>query len=806
MNNATLTRVALAGLIFSLQGAARSADPPRSDKTPISDNVALVEITAPTQARILIDGGHETSSREVTFGSLKKGQLAQHELTAQFSSGGTVSKTLLLRGGSRYCVLLRDPRTSDPQIVVQAGQFGAIWSVAFSPDGKKCLTGSEDGTAVLWDAATGAILRTFSGHRENVMSADATSSVAFSRDGKSILTASWAEPAILWDAKTGNKLRTFEGYRCAAFSPDGRRVLTGSEDKTATLWDCTTGKSLRQFEGDPAARNKRIAAAAQQDPRQEAEVRAVAFSADGKRVLTGEAGNQAILWDAETGKQLRTFKGHQNLLNSVAFSPDGRSILTGSSDNTAILWDAATGARLRTFSEHARGVGFFFPESHDVSSVAFSPDGNSILTGSWDQTAILSDVGTGKTLRVFKGHNDHVTSVAFSPDGKRALTGSREGRAILWDVSSGSRLVTFEGNDQAGVTSIALSPDERLLLAGYADSKAVAWDTVVGARRSTFLTHQRDVVSVAFSPDGKQVLTGSIDGGILWNSLTRDKLRTFKESVRSAAFSPDGKSVLTWQYIGGKFCQAPVLWDAASGKRVRGFPADDQTCVAFSPDGKQILFGHYDGTVSLWDMATGSLRRTLKEGRGTVGPVAFSPDGKLALIGFGNGSMAVWNVGSNDRPREFAAHARCIGLAAFSPDGKQVLAGCNDKIVLWDAATGDKLRTFEGDRMVAVRALQFLANGRFVASGTDDGNVRVWDIATGDELCRLIALAGDDWLVVTPEGLYDGSPGGLRKVTYRFNNELSVVPAEKLNKDFRQPGLLARLLKGERLQTPEPHR
>jgi WD40 repeat protein len=788
----TLTRVAVAALIFSLKGAARSADPPRSDKTPISDNVAVVEIAAPAPTRILIDGKHEKSSR-VTFGPLKKGQLAQHELTAQFASGETVSKTLLLRGGSRYHIPLRDPRAALPEIVVQTGHFGGVWSVAFSPDGKQVLTGSGDRTAILWDAATGTMLRTFSGYQNNVMS------VAFSPDAKSILTASWDKTAILWDAKTGKKLHTFEGYDCAAFSPDGRWVVTGSLDKSATLWDCATGKRLRQFEGDPEARKKRQAF------REQAEVTAVAFSADGKRVLTGEAGNQAIVWDAETGEQLRTFKGHRGLVASVAFSPDGKSILTGAWDNTAILWDAATGAKIRTFSEHARGAGVFFPNRHYVTSVAFSPDGKSILTGSWDRTAVLSDVSTGKTLRIFKGHDDHVTSVAFSPDGKRVLTGSRESRAILWDVSNGNRLVTFEGRYEATVASIALSPDERLLAAGYRDGKAALWDTATGTGLGTLDTQQRFLASVAFSPDGKQMLTGSMDGAILWNSVTRDKLRTFKGSVQSAAFSPDGKTVVTWDYAwsGEPFARAPMLWDAATGAKLRTFKAENrtETCLAFSPDGKQILIAYYNGTVGLWDAATGNKLGTFKEDRGTVTSVAFSPDGKCVLTGFGNGTALLWSAGMKEKLREFAGHKSYVQSVAFSPDGKQVLTGSKEQtIVLWDAATGNKLRTFAAGQIGSLRCVVFSPNGRFILSGSDDGTARVWDIASGDELCRLIALAGDDWLSVTPEGLFDGSPGGIRKLTYRIKNELSVVPAEKLNKDFQHRGLLARLWKGERPQ------
>jgi WD40 repeat protein len=392
-----LAQTAVAALIFSLQGSARSAEPQRTGKAPVSDNRTVVEIAAPAGAQIIVDGQDKKSAREVTFGPLKAGQLAKHELSARFSSGGTVSKTLLLRGGLRYRVSLRDPGATVPELVLQTGHFGGVWSVAFSPDGKSVLTGGTDNAAILWDAATATVVRRFVGHTGGI------ESVAFSRDGKWILTGSSDDTAILWDAATGTKLRVFRGgHGRVALSPDGRFVLMDSPDKTATLWDVATGKVVRSFEGDPVARRRRMAAAEKQEPRQQAEVEAVAFSADGKRVLTGEAEEQAILWDTTTGEQLRTFRGHRRLIRSVAFSPDGKTILTGAWDNTAILWDADTGAKLRSINVHARGLSFFFPENHYVTSVAFSPDGKSVLTGSWDCTAVLTNLATGKEI-VFKG-------------------------------------------------------------------------------------------------------------------------------------------------------------------------------------------------------------------------------------------------------------------------------------------------------------------------------------------------------------------------------------------------------------------
>ncbi len=176
--------------------------------------------------------------------------------------------------------------------------------------------------------------------------------------------------------------------------------------------------------------------------------------------------------EAKFGKQIRVFEVQIRSVLSVAFSPDGRRVLTGLSDHTAVLWDTDTGAQIRVFKGH-HGV---------VTSVAFSPDGKRVLTGSDDYTAILWNVGTGQQLHVFTAQ--YLTSVAFSPDGKRVLTGSVNGTAILWDADTGLQRHVFMGN--SAVFSVAFSPDGKRVLTGLGDHTAVLWDADTGAQIRTF--------------------------------------------------------------------------------------------------------------------------------------------------------------------------------------------------------------------------------------------------------------------------------------------------------------------------------
>src|SRR5262245_36518890 len=258
---------------------------------------------------------------------------------------------------------------------------GTVYSVTFSPDGKRMATGSDDGAVRLWDAATGQELLNVNGHTGFI------SSVAFSPDGKRLAIGSSDHTVRLWDAATGQELLTLKerlGYALSvAFSPDGKRLATGGVNRTAKLWDAATGQKLLTFEHYAET---------------------VAFSPDGKRLVTGGGEYTVKLWDAATGQELLALREETDKFRSVAFSPDGKRLATGSMDHTVRLWDAATGQELLTIKGH----------SNSVFSVTFSPDGKRLATGGSDRTVRLWDAATGQELLTLKGHWNSVWSVAFS--------------------------------------------------------------------------------------------------------------------------------------------------------------------------------------------------------------------------------------------------------------------------------------------------------------------------------------------------------------------------------------------------------
>jgi WD40 repeat protein len=335
-------------------------------------------------------------------------------------------------------------------------------------------------------------------------------------------------------------------------------------------------------------------------------VNAVAYSPDGKTILTGN--KNAQLWDAATGKAIGA-PFYALVATAVAYSPDGKTILIASAGLTAHLWDVTTRQEIGEPLRHRRSV----------IAVAFSPDGKKVLTGSVDKTACLWNAATGEPIGVPLQHQKPVRTVAYSPDGKTVLTGSGEdlggnGEAQLWDVLTG-RPIGLPLRHEGGVNAVAYSPDGKIVLTGSSDKSACLWDAVTSKPMGAPLQHQASVRAVAFSRDGKTILTGSGDllaaGGKarLWDAATGKPIGApldLPNAVNGVAWSPDGKTVLTGS--GTVFGKGEIgLWDAATGEPV-GAPFRHQgkvTAVAFSPNGKTVVTGSSGKTAQLWDALTG---------------------------------------------------------------------------------------------------------------------------------------------------------------------------------------------------------
>ena len=329
---------------------------------------------------------------------------------------------------------VRSSSTSDPtrtwvaltgEVLVVLRHESSVASAAWSPDGTRIVTASQDGKAHVWSTATGEEILELTGHARSVRSA------AWAPDGTRIVTASWDQTARVWDAATGKELRKLEGpgilrrhpSGCPVFYPwgavsaawscDGTRIVTTSSSWTAEVWDTATYAMLGTLEGH------------------EGQVHSAAWSPDGKRIVTVSEDKSARVWDTATHSILRKLEGHTKSVTSAAWDPDGKRIVTASEDNTARVWDAATYTMIHKLEGHME----------KITSVAWSPDGTRIVTASADKSARVWDAATGKVLTRLVGHTWGVNSAAWWTPKKptktmKIVTASDDGTTMIWNLEA----------------------------------------------------------------------------------------------------------------------------------------------------------------------------------------------------------------------------------------------------------------------------------------------------------------------------------------------------------------------------------
>ncbi len=585
----------------------------------------------------------------------------------------------------------------------------------------------------------------------------ADTAVVHSPDGR--LLASWSRHPMfalrLWDAHTGKPLplqcANMDGVDAAAFSPDGKLLAAVSADARlhpseqkceVILWQTETGQEVRRLTTGAKFWTNSVPS----------RLRSLAFSPDGK-VLAGAGEHPTLwLWDPATGKELRRITPPAGNVGLVAFSADGQTLISAAQGDAVRWWAVATGKQLRQAVQgqlqwQYAGIGA------GGKQVALAPDGKTLA---WTKPGLPFivrrwDLEADKELPPLR-HPNSINTVAFSGDGKLIATSCSDRKIHFFDAATGQDLRQSREDVNFYTWCLSFSPDGKTIATAGNEPVIRLFETATGAERVVATGHLDNPTHVFFCTGGREAITASWDGTLrVWDPATGKQLRTFAGNARAFAVAPDGRTLGLWLHD-----NAIQLLDLETGKEIRrwkghpggvdgregrsGLRHPDFTPhgMAFSPDGKYVSVGSYDGSVPVWEVATGKEHQILKTARGLVATVAFSSDGQT-VAGGSVEAVVLWDRTTGNQLRELTGLKRVVRSLAFSPDSKTLAAAAEHTLHVWTVATGRPLHTFEeqGD----VNSVVFSPDGRTLAA-CSGGALCLWETATGMERHRFIDPSG----------------------------------------------------------------
>jgi WD40 repeat protein len=583
------------------------------------------------------------------------------------------------------------------ELVTLAGHTAEVRGIAVTADGRRAVSASDDGTMKVWDLASGAELHSLKGHSAAVRG------VAVTPDARYAISASDDETVRVWDLTSGRSLHTLEGHsagvRGVAVTPDGRRAVSASDDETVKVWDLSSGENLNTIEAHRAG------------------VRSVAITPDGQRVTSASADGTVKVWDLETASQLHCLEGQTGGVYAVAVTPGARYVVSGSENGAIKVWDLARGAELQTLEGH----------TGSVYGLAVTQDGRYVVSASEDGTVKLWDLASTSKPDTVARHTDSVSCVVVTTDGRRAVSASIDGTLMVWDVASGAALQRLKVHTDV-INGLAVTPDGQRVVSAWSDGTLIVWDLAQSALLHTLIGHTSGVNGVAVTPDGRRAISASADGTVkVWDLARGEELKTLTGHtnwVNSVVITPDGRRA-----VSASSDRTLKVWDLARGAVLHTLEGHTNwvTGVVVSPDGERAVSTSKDGTVKAWNLARGAELQTLEgQKTGGVNGVAVSPDGRRTALATADGTVKLWDVARPAQLKTLEGHSGLVTGVAMTADGRRAVSVSDDRRVrAWDLTTLTALATFTADAGLRVCKLTDDPSGVVVIAGDKAGGMHI---------------------------------------------------------------------------------
>lgn len=632
----------------------------------------------------------------------------------------------------------------DAILGIPKGHTAEVYKPVYSHDGNYLITPSADNTAKVWEVRTGRLLHSLQAHTKLVIYA------AFTTDNKTIITAG-DNSIIIWDAPTGNlrihlkhgtippvdfnKLPGQTIYTSSltsvTMSADNKWIASAAKDSTVILWNVQTGKEIKRYKTDASPKE-------------------IIFKKDNKQIIVLTENSEVNIWDTDNNTYQKNITPDLKNISKILLSPNHeRFLILTNTDGSIITGNIITGK-----------VNLYLSKENRIFSAAWFPDGTKIIGTARDSIFVWEEK-TGKKISALGGHSGWVNTATSNLSGSRLLSAGRDQVINVWNPFSNKPILSFTAH-RAYINAVIFSPDGKQFVSSSNDGTAMIWDIETGAMMHHLTGAAQEVYFGKISADKNYFLTASGDNLCrVWDLKSGKISNTLKGHsswIYFTEISKDNKYIVTTATD-----NTARLWNRETGETLQILKGHTNTInhASFHPSLTQIVTASEDKTARLWDMATGDEKFILNHDQ-QVKTADFSPDGKKILTTSFDRTAKLWNPLTGKAIATLKGHTGLIRTGSFSPNGKYIATASSDQTaVLWNAEDGGFIKTFSGHNDF-VYNIGFDKQSKRLYTASLDSSLKIWDICTGNIINNIVPIGASIKAIIPNED-------GTQILTYRDN-------------------------------------